>query len=256
MTRVLIDPGPVTIRQAHPKAQCNRRHRFREGRLTSVQKISTRSVLLRIGEIYRDQTAVLIGAALLLFGLQFVVFVILPGASIAIAILFWALSVLYQGMVVNLVKDLQSGRRDHSVGDLLRSVEPVLLPLMAVSILTAIGVAIGFVLFIIPGLILLVFWSVVAPVTVLERPGVFAAFARSRQLVAGNAWPVFGVIILVAFAVGLVSFGVGLAAASLGSVGRALLQWAVDAAVAPLSALSGSVLYFALRRERTPTGTL
>src|SRR5436190_13854730 len=102
-------------------------------------------------------------------------------------------------MVVKLVQDLQSGRRDHSVGDLLRSVEPVLLRLMAVSILTALGVAIGFALLIIPGLILLVLWSVVAPVSVLERPGVFAAFGRSRQLVSGNGWAVFGVIVVVAF---------------------------------------------------------
>src|SRR5207249_1016249 len=113
---------------------------------------------------YRDHNAVLIGTALVLYGLQFIVFVLLPGASIAVAIIFWAVSVLYQGMVVKLVQDLQSGRRDHSVGDLLRSVEPVLLPLMAVSILTALGVAIGLALLIIPGLILLVLWSVVAPV--------------------------------------------------------------------------------------------
>jgi hypothetical protein len=212
-----------------------------------VQKISTGSVISRIWEIYRDQTAVLIGTALLLFGLQFIVFALLPGASIAVGILFWAVSVLYQGMVVELVQDLQRGRRDHSVGDLLRSVEPVLLPLMAVSILTAIGVAIGFLLFIIPGLILLVLWSVVAPVTVLERPGVFAAFGRSRELVRGNGWAVFGVIVLLAFAVLVISFAVGVAAASLGSVGRALVQWLVDSAFAPLAALSASVLYFALR---------
>lgn len=215
----------------------------------SAQQIDTRAVLSRIWAIYRDHNAVLIGTALVLYGLQFIVFVLLPGSSIAVAIIFWAVSVLYQGMVVKLVQDLQSGRRDHSVGDLLRSVEPVLLPLMGVSILTALGVAIGFALLIIPGLILLVLWSVVAPVTVLERPGVFAAFGRSRRLVSGNGWAVFGVIVVVGFTVLVVSFGVGLAASSLGSVGRALLQWAVTAAVAPLSALSASVLYFALRGQ-------
>ena len=150
----------------------------------SVQPISARHVVSRVWEIYREQTVVLIGTALVLFGLEFLIVLLLPSASIAITVLFAALSILYQGMVVKLVQDLQAGRRDHSIGDLLRSVEPVLLRLIAVSILSAIGIAIGFVLFIIPGLILLVIWSVVAPVTVLERPGVFAAFGRSRELVS------------------------------------------------------------------------
>ena len=215
----------------------------------SVQPISARHVVSRIWEIYRAHTGVLIGAALLLFGLEFILVVLVPGATIAIGILFWALSILYQGMVVKLVQDVQGGRRDHSVGELLRSVEPVLLKLMGVSIVFAIGVAIGFVLFIIPGLIVLVMWSVVAPVMVLERPGVLATFGRSRELVRGNGWAVFRVILLVSLAVIVISLVVGLAAVSLGSVGRALVSWAVNSAVAPISALSASVLYFELHGE-------
>jgi hypothetical protein len=214
----------------------------------SVQPISAGQVVSRVWEIYRQHVRVLIGTALVLFGLEFIIVALLPSASIAITVLFSALSILYQGMVVELVQDLeQSGRRDHSIGDLLRSVEPVLLPLIAVSILLAIAIAVGFVLFIIPGLILLVIWSVVAPVTVLERPGVFAAFGRSRELVRGNGWAVFRVILLVFFAVILISLLVGIASVSLGSVGRGLVQWAVNAAIAPIGGLSASVLYFALR---------
>ena len=209
--------------------------------------ISPGAVISRIWAIYREHTGVLVGTAATLFALQFLVLVLVPGASIAITILFWALTVLYQGMVVELVEGVELGRGAPSVADLIRSVEPVLLPLMAVSILFAIGVAIGFVLLIIPGLILLVIWSVVAPVTVLERPGVFAAFGRSRELVRGNGWSVFAVILLVGLAVIIISFLAGLVAGSLGSVGGALIEWAVTAAVAPVSALSASVLYFALR---------
>jgi hypothetical protein len=213
----------------------------------SVQPISPGSVVSRIWEVYRDQFVVLIGTALVLFAVQFVVVLLIPAATIALAILLAALSILYQGMVVKLVQDLQDGRRDNSVTDLIRSVEPVFWPLVAVSLLFGIGVGIGFVLLIIPGLILLVIWAVVAPVTVVERPGVFAAFGRSRELVRGNGWRVFGVIVIVFVAVIVVSTAAGLVAASLGSVGRALVQWAVNAALAPVTALSASVLYFALR---------
>ncbi|HSO99716.1 MAG TPA: hypothetical protein VLP43_12250 [Solirubrobacteraceae bacterium] len=209
--------------------------------------ISPGAVVSRILEIYRDQFGVLFGTAVVLYAVQFVIYLVVPARlAVALVLLFWALSILYEGMVVELVQDVQDGRRDHSVGQLLRSVKPVFWALLAVSILFGIGVAIGFVLLIIPGLVLLVIWSVVAPVTVLERPGVFAAFRRSREIVRGNGWNVFGVVVIVFVIVFLISIVVALAASGLGSVGRALVQWAVNSAIAPLTALSASVLYFAL----------
>jgi hypothetical protein len=216
----------------------------------SVNNISPGEVISRVWEIYRDQFPVLFGTAVLLFAIQFVVFLLLStAAALPLAALFWALSVLYQGMVVKLVQDVQDGRRDHSIPELFKSVEPVFWRLLVVSLLSGIGVAIGFVLFIIPGLVLIVMWAVVAPVTVLERPGIFAAFGRSRDLVRGNGWAVFGVLAIVFVAVAAISIAAGIASGSLGSVGRALVQWGVNAAVAPLSALSASVLYFALRSQ-------
>jgi hypothetical protein len=221
-----------------------------------TQQISPGAIVSRIWEIYRDQFPVLAGTALILYLLQFLVFLLLSTvAAVFISVLFWVLSIMYQGMVVKLVQDIQDGRRDSSVGDLLASVSHVFWPLLAVSLLFGIGVAIGFVLLIIPGLYLLVIWSVVAPVTVLEQPGVFDAFRRSRELVRGNGWAVFGVIVVVFLAVAVVSIAVGIAASGLGSAGRALVQWAVNGLVAPVSALSASVLYFALRGQHGEPGT-
>src|SRR5579862_2551729 len=213
-----------------------------------VEPISPGAIVSRVWQIYREQFNVLVGTAMVLFAVQFVIYLVLPvTVGIALVVLFWALSILYQGMVVELVQDIQDRRRDLSVTALLRSVEPVFWPLLAVSLLVGIGVAIGFVLLIVPGLVLMVMWSVVAPVTVLERPGVFAAFGRSRELIRGNGWNGFGVIVLVFLAVAVVSIIAGTASSSLGPVGRALIQWVVNALVAPVTALSASVLYFALR---------
>lgn len=215
----------------------------------SVQPISPSAVVSRIWQIYRGQFVVLVGTAVILYAVQFVLYLLLGSAAAwALAILFIALSFLYQGMVVKLVQDVQDGRRDHSIGDLIRGVEPVFWSLVAVSILGGICIGIGFILLIIPGLILIVIWSVVAPVVVLERPGVFASFGRSRELVRGNGWNVFGVIVIVFLAVVIISAAAGIASDSLGSVGRALVQWVVNAALAPVTALSASVLYFALVR--------
>ena len=221
----------------------------------NAEQISPGSVVSRIWEIYRAQFPVLFGLAVLLYAVQFVAYFLLStSAALPLVALFWALSVLYQGMVVKLVQDVRDGRRDHSVRELVRSVEPVFWRLLGVSLLFGLGVGIGFILLIIPGLILIVIWSVVAPVMVLERPGVFAAFGRSRELVRGNGWNVFGVLVVVFVAVVAVSLIAGLATSSLGSVGRALVQWLVDAGLAPLTALSASVLYFALRNDLTGRG--
>ena len=48
---------------------------------------------------------------------------------------------------------------------------------------------------IVPGLILITIWAVVAPSIVVEDKGVFEAFGRSRELVRGNGWKVFVAII-------------------------------------------------------------
>ena len=58
--------------------------------------------------------------------------------------------------------------------------------LIVVGILAGIAIAIGFVLLIIPGLFLITIWSVIVPVIVIERTGVFDSFGRSRELVKGQ----------------------------------------------------------------------
>ena len=109
-------------------------------------------------------------------------------------------------------------------------------------------------LLIVPGLFLLTIWSVVAPVVVIERPGVFAAFGRSRELVRGYGWQVFGVIVVVILIAIVVAIIVEI-------MTRAWARRPRDRAVgpqrgitAPLSALLVSVLYFGLRRVHGESG--
>ena len=165
----------------------------------SAVEITPGSIIGRAFAIYKDQAATLLGAAVIVFAIQFLLALLLPNGLLVIAAIAGIiLSVFYEGMVVNLVRDVQDGRRDHSTGELFRSVTPVLFPLVGLAIVAGIGIAIGFVLIIIPGLILLTIWAVAAPVMVIEHPGVFAALGRSRDLVRGFGWPVFGTIVLAA----------------------------------------------------------
>lgn len=97
-----------------------------------------------------------------------------------------------------------------------------------------------------PGLILLTIWAVIAPSIVVEDRGVFEAFARSRELVRGHSWQVFGAVVLaflIVFVVGLVASIVG---AAIGNVGQVILQTAASVATAPVAALVSSILFFDL----------
>lgn len=66
-----------------------------------------------------------------------------------------------------------------------------LLPLLLLALVSVIGIYGGMLLLIVPGLILLVAWSVAAPALVCERLGVFASLGRSQQLTKGWRWRIF-----------------------------------------------------------------
>lgn len=210
--------------------------------------MSPGDVIGRAFEIYRDQIGVLLPAALVVFAVNALAsWVFDEGVLTLVAVVVsLVLATLYEGMVVQLVRDVQDGRRDNTVGELFGSVSPVLLPLIAVSILAGLGIGIGFLLLIVPGLILLTLWSVAAPVLVIERPGVLGAFGRSRELVRGYGWPVFGTIVLVFLLVIAASIAAALIGLVVGDVGRAILSWIFNALTQPVAALTASVLYFTL----------
>lgn len=214
------------------------------------RKLSVGDTLGESFSIYRDQAGVLLPIAFWLFlGVAILEGVLGESlAVLAVALLTLALVFLYQGMVVGLVRDVQDGRRDNSVRELVSSVLPVLMPLIGAGLLTALGIVFGSLLLIVPGLYLLTIWAVTAPVIVVERRGVFDALGRSRQLVRGNGWPVFGavvasVLIGILVAVALTSLAESISDDPIMDV----VFYALSSTVtAPIEALVASVLYFRL----------
>src|SRR5947209_9913523 len=138
---------------------------------------------------------------------------LLPVALLISLLATW----LFTGMIVELVADIRDGRRDSSVGALLRAVTPVLGRLILVALVAGIGIVVGLLLIVIPGLILIMVWSVAAPVVVLERPPGLGALRRSRELVRGNGWQVFGTIFVLTILVAIVSGIIEAIAESAGS---------------------------------------
>lgn len=65
------------------------------------------------------------------------------------------------------------------------------------NLLTSIGIGLGLVFFIIPGLLLFVRWSVGLPALLRENLGVSEAMGRSRDLTEGNRWRILGLALLI-----------------------------------------------------------
>jgi Uncharacterised protein family (UPF0259) len=215
------------------------------------RKISVGDTLSEVFSIYGAQASVLLPLAFLLYLASSILYGIAIGSIgllLVAALISIIAGVLYQGVVVSLVRDVQDGRRDASMGGLVEEAMPFLGPLIGVGILAGIAITIGLALFIVPGLILLTIWAVLAPVIVIEKSGVFDSFGRSRELVRGNGWPVFGVIV-VAFLITAVANAIlgaiasGITDAVVLKIIFSLLAYTVTA---PITALVAAVLYYRL----------
>lgn len=214
-------------------------------------KLDVGATINRIFSIYGSQAGVLLPLA---FAIYLIVAVIgaLLGQSLVlypIVIAIGALAAtLYQGMVVELVGDVEGGREGTTVSDLVDAVMPVVLPLIGAGILAGLAIGFGFLLLVVPGLILMTIWAVIAPAIVLEHCGVFEAFGRSRELVRGHGMQVFWVIVvvfLIGFAASVV-LGAIAAGISDATLMRALFNLVASTLTAPLTALAAAVIYFAL----------
>lgn len=103
---------------------------------------------------------------------------------------------LLEAALVKSVQQVREGKPKLSVGQTIRSVLPDLWSVAVASIAAAVAIWIGLLIVLVPGLYLLTIWAVVMPVLVIERRGVLTAFERSRKLVRGHGWQVFGTLVL------------------------------------------------------------
>lgn len=153
---------------------------------------------------------------------------------------------LYTGYVVALVQDVRDGRRDFTVRELFSSASKSLGALIVNGVLWGLAIAVGLILFVIPGLFLATIWAVCQPAIVVERRQALEAFGRSQELVRGQGWPVLGTIlvaIVIQVFVAIIAVGIGTGA----GVGALIAATIITSTLsAPISALVASVLFFDL----------
>jgi hypothetical protein len=169
----------------------------------------------------------------------------LVAAVVGIVGYFWV-----QAALVETVNDVRDGRADRSIGETYSAVRPRLGSVTIAGLLAGIGIAIGFVLLIIPGLYLLTIWSMVIPVVVLEARSAGESFTRSREIVSGHGWPILGLSLLVFLLVGIVSGLIGALFSPLPDFFDSWLGSLVGHSITvPFAAAALTTAYFTLTRE-------
>ena len=178
------------------------------------------------------------------------------GAALLLALITAVVSLVgtfwLQGALVYAVDDVRDGRIDTTVGQVFERVRPYLATLIIAGFLAALGIVIGLVFIIVPGLVLLTWWCLIVPVIVLDGKSIGESFSASRELVRGHGWTVFGIIIVTWIVSAIAS---GIIQAIFSFLGNFLRIWIggsiASAIVGPFLAIALTLMYFKLREVRT-----
>jgi fumarate reductase subunit D len=141
----------------------------------------------------------------------------------------------FLGLVVSIVA-IHSGinhlnGKTVTISDALQKSSRTFLAIWGVSILTGLGMVIGLILLVVPGIFLALAWSAAVPIRVMEKIDATDAISRSFRLTKNHRWAIFGAgAVLIGFYLGLLLILMGLAFV-LGLVG---LTVAIDVVVTPV----------------------
>jgi hypothetical protein len=174
---------------------------------TLLRPMSTGELLDRTFFLYRKHFTLFVGIIalpyLILLAMQLGQ-VVLAGSGMVISRLVWtliaivmylvALSAAYAASVVAV--SAVHLERPISIGAAFSSIKGTLLKVMGIMMAVGIGVAVGFVLLIIPGILLALGWSLAIPVAVIEGKSLNGATARSWALTKGDRGRIFVVFFL------------------------------------------------------------
>lgn len=170
---------------------------------------------------------------------------------------------LLQGMVVKAAVNGFNGKRS-SFGEAFDAGVSMFLPLLGLGIVAGVGITLGYILLLAPGVILTVLWSVAAPAVVVEKRGVFESLQRSRGLTRGHRWSVFGLIMIyvaLSWLIGILIGGLSVATGGALTGGTPnlwvnLLSGPVVNVVSGVVASAGAAaLYYELRSAREGLGS-
>ena len=126
-----------------------------------------------------------------------------------------------------------------------------LLSLLAASIITGILIVLGFIAFIVPGLIIALMFSLIYPAIMLEGTGVLGSLSRSRVLVSNRWQKTFGLLFLLGIIVAIFN-GVFVLIASPFGVVSPLISGILTALITPIFPIAITLYYYSMKARTLP----
>jgi hypothetical protein len=165
---------------------------------------------------------------------------------VLLAIQSFLVTPLISALHVHAVDDVREGR-DPALGSVARRGLITLPVVVAAAIISSFGIAAGFVALIVPGVLLLLRWSVVAQAAALEGEGWIDALRRSRELTKGNYLHIFGTWLLLGIVGGVPLVALGAATHHSTAAVPFILGLALAILARSFTALGTALLYFDLK---------
>lgn len=162
---------------------------------------------------------------------------------------------LIASFYIHAVRGMDEGR-DPSPREVVARGLRVLPTVAAAQIIATICIGIGFLFFVIPGLILLLRWAVVAQTAALESDNWVEALKRSAQLTRRNYLHVLGLILITGvIEILLLDLGFSVAGSHAG-VWEVVLGIVLETITRSFTALTLAVLYFDLSARQAAVASL
>ena len=237
---------------------------------TALRPLTTGELLDRTFSLYRSHFALFVGIIalphLLVLGLRLlsVGFLFAGGAGAVLGTLIWVkvfmlaflvASAASQAATIVAVSQVHLDRPT-SVMDSYARVKGRILAVIGIMMGVGIAVGIGFLLLIIPGVILALMWSLTVPVAVLENKGMSESVSRSAELAKGDWGRIFVVYLLIlvlSIAVSaviqwpillLIATAKGTMVTALGQVAGAVATFIAQCLIGPLMTIALSLIYY------------
>ncbi len=164
----------------------------------------------------------------------------------------------------------RGGQQPITVGEVWAATQPFIGSGVLLTIAVSLLAGVGMIFLVLPGLYLLIVFSITPAILVFEGQGVGESISRSFRLISGNWWATFGLLFVMSLIVSIMSmiftlpagivgglFGAGVVKdisilttvfTALGTVGSMVLQG--------LNAVATAFQYYDLKEEKEGTGLL
>jgi len=175
--------------------------------------------------------------------------------GILLGLISWLVGTTTTGVVIKNASD-QIEKGTSNLGISFNYAISKLPPLLLAQFVAGILLLVGMLLFILPGLIIAVMFSLIAPTIIIEQKGAFGSLERSRKLVSKRWLKTFALLIILGIIGGIVIGAANVLTTPFSTIHpiiNPLITYTIFAFVSPIYPIAITYLYYAMAAREIPS---